>query len=173
MAFPREAKLVNAVSSIAYALAAGSVLYIGGEYAAVVAIGLAALAIGSALYHGTGKRWAQSLDEIGMYAASIPLMWAAVDQGATVPFIYLVMLVHFVLFATLHRAIDSFIAMPLLILVAIGFAGTYGSALFALLALTVFGLAVGLRSYDTHNGPAHWVWHGLTGLAFVLLFAAI
>ena len=107
-----------------------------------------------------------------MYAASIPLMWAAVD-AINVPSVLFVMIAHFVLFAALHRSIDSFIAMPLLILIAIGFAGTFGSTLFALLALTTFGLAVGIRNYDSHNGPLHSVWHCLTGLGFALTYAAI
>ncbi len=129
-------------------------------------IGFTALGIGSSLFHwyepailegDDSKKWAQRLDEVGMYLAFVPLMILSLNGDTAL------LITAAAFFALLYDSLNSFLAMPSIIGIGlIAYSLNFGIVPAAILTCW-FTTAVIAREYIHHS-----IWHLLSAGAAAL-----
>lgn len=143
-----------------------------------MALALALLGLGSALYHGTKRGWANRCDVAGMYAVFGGLAVHALDPShPMIPFLMVgggAVLGY--LFAFKLAAINLNAQMGLLLALASIRPMLHGGRWLAIGSLVVFGLAYEAWTLDRQRKLVgvwgHALWHVLTAAAIGLLFLA-
>ena len=177
--FPVEPR--NAYSNVSYLLAGLAVVWAsGGRFsAAVLALALVSLGLGSALYHGLKTPWAVQMDRAGMYAVFAALaIYALAPVHPAIGWVMLGGAVAAAVGFAWVRPGDLNERMGLLLLVVSLRGFLLGSPLYAGLALLMFAAAFTAWTLDKNRPPklgpwGHAIWHVGTAGAVGLMYRAV
>jgi hypothetical protein len=170
----------NTASNLAYVVA-GAVVYWQrpGAAAAVMALALVALGLGSAAYHAWKTLWANRLDHIGMYLVfgALPMYAMAPDHPATPWLMATTGIGLVVLFIYVSPQVSMDIQMALLFWFSGLPALLLGDTLLAATGIGCFVVSYAAWHLDRRPTPAlgrygHAVWHLGTAAGIPLLFLA-
>lgn len=165
---------INVITNLAYFVVGLILLATGDPMGFIMFAGLTLLTVGSAAFHATGKPRHQTLDEIGMYAALVPLAAAAWLPVLGYTLSIVLSMLTFGLLAVFWKDVDSFVAIPGIIIVALLGLLFFGNIVLTLVAAFVVGAAFYLRQVDPNrgHGKLHGAWHVLSALAYCIAVAA-
>ena len=170
---------INTYSNLAY-LAAGWVTFrtIGGLPAGMLALAMAYLCVGSALYHGVKTIWAAALDHSGMYAVFAALAFYA--MAPLHPWIIVPMAIGSVAAAYFLRyEFAGKVEVRMGILLSLTFVAAIfrGHPWLGVGSMVLFGLAYAIwimgKKRIFWGRWGHGLWHLLTAAAISMMFAGL